>query len=409
MARLAERGVACELLEVSTHGDRVLDRPLAALGDDGIFVKELERALRERRADLAVHSCKDLPSVQPDDMRLAAILERADPRDAFCSERYGSFDELPAGASVGTSSPRRRAQLAALRADLRYDDLRGNVDTRLRKLREGRYDAIVLAVAGLERLGVRARHTVPFESSTLLGAAGQGALAVECREDDADLAERLHDILADPKTERAVAAERAVLRGLDAGCQAPIGAQAREREGTLELVALAARGDGARVLRASARAPVTDLASADALGMAVARMLRADGADDVLGRASPLAGTLFLLARTRGRESRIGPALRSAGAEVVEAHDEHAAHAALGSRVPDVLLFPSSGSVATLGAYLRDLRADGCRPLVAAMGPASAAAASDHGFPPDAVASEPAVAAFVQTITQLALERTITP
>ena len=169
------------MLGVTTSGDRDRTRPLDRFDDVNVFVKELESALRERRAGYAVHSCKDLAGTLPGDMRIAAISARADARDAFCSERYESLESLPAGAVVGTSSPRRRAQLAALRPDLRYENLRGNVDTRLKKLARGEYDAIVLAMAGLQRLGVAAAHVAPFAEDRLVPAVGQGALAVEVR------------------------------------------------------------------------------------------------------------------------------------------------------------------------------------------------------------------------------------
>jgi hydroxymethylbilane synthase len=226
-ARLAERGIATTILGITTAGDRVVDRPVAALGNESVWIKELEIALRERRADYAVHSCKDLPGVIPEDMHLAAFSEREDPRDAFCSERYASFDALPSGAIVGTSSMRRRAQLQALRPDLRYENIRGNVDTRLRKLREGTYDAVVLAMAGLLRLRLRATHTVPFSEEEVVPAVAQGALAVEVRAEDARLASELRAAINDTVTERCVGAERAALRALRAGCDAPLGIHAK--------------------------------------------------------------------------------------------------------------------------------------------------------------------------------------
>ncbi|MBV9439220.1 MAG: hydroxymethylbilane synthase, partial [Candidatus Eremiobacteraeota bacterium] len=248
LAELAAAGIASVVLELTTRGDTVQDRAVAAIGSDNVWVTELEAALRDGRADLAVHSCKDLPSALAADMRLAAITVREDARDAFCSERYASFDALPSGARVGTSSPRRRALLAALRPDLVFDDVRGNVDTRLRKLREGQYDALVLAAAGLARLGARARHTVPFATDVLVPAVGQGALGVETRAADA-LAERLGATLGDPPTAAAVTSERAFLRTLRAGCGAPVGAHAAWDGPLLRLRAAIASADGARVLR----------------------------------------------------------------------------------------------------------------------------------------------------------------
>lgn len=226
-ARLAERGIATSILGVTTHGDRDRERPIDELGGVNVFVKELEEALRERRADYAVHSCKDLAGALPLDMRIAAITRREDPRDAFCSERFADFESLPPGSVVGTSSPRRRALLAALRPDLRYENLRGNVDTRLRKLADGAYDAIVLAMAGLNRLGLRAAHVVPFGIERLVPAVGQGALAVETRAEDDRLAETLRSVVNDPSSELCVECERAALRELRAGCSAPLGIHAR--------------------------------------------------------------------------------------------------------------------------------------------------------------------------------------
>nr|MDQ6930314.1 hydroxymethylbilane synthase [Candidatus Eremiobacteraeota bacterium] len=178
-AKLAVAGIASTVLPVSTVGDRVQDRSIAAIGTENVFVSELESALRDGRAHYAVHSCKDLPSTLAGDMGLVALSAREDPRDAFCSERFESFAALPSGARIGTSSLRRRVQLLAIRSDLHYVDIRGNVDTRLRKLRDGEYDAIVLAMAGLVRLGARATHTVAFAQDEVVPAAGQGALAVE--------------------------------------------------------------------------------------------------------------------------------------------------------------------------------------------------------------------------------------
>jgi hydroxymethylbilane synthase len=409
MAKLAAAGIASTILPISTRGDRIQDRSLAALGTDSIFVKELELALREKRADYAVHSCKDLPSSLPDDMQVAAIGPREDPRDAFCSERYASFDDLPIGAVVGSSSPRRRAQLQALRPDLTFETIRGNVDTRLRKLREGTYDAIVLAMAGLTRLELRATHTVPFDPSVVIPAIGQGALGIECRAGDDGLARRLHDVLAGRETEFAVRAERAFLRALRGGCQAPVGAHATYAGGVLTLHAAIAAPDGSKILRGDFQAELTDPAEGEARADALARDLLARGGEALLARgeepAGPLGGQLFLLPRTQERPSQIAPALRGVGAEVVEAGDSAEAVQSLGGRAPDVLLFPSSGSVRAVTEYLGRLRKNGTRPIVATMGDASSAAAREAGFTPDLVAPEPTVAAFVQSVTQFVLGR----
>jgi len=417
-ALLARGGLVSTVLQISTKGDRVQDRSLAALGTDSIFVKELEQALRDGRADYAVHSCKDLPSALPGDMRIAAIGERDDPRDAFCSQRYPSFEALPAGSRVGTSSPRRRAQLAALRPDLIFETIRGNVDTRLRKLRDGGFDAIVLALAGLRRLGLSATYTVPLDPSLVIPAVGQGALAVETRASDGDLAGRISALFADRDVEVAVRAERAFLRTLRGGCQAPVGAHATFAGDVLTMRAAIAAPDGSRIVRGEASEHVSDVMGAERTGEALAKRLLGEGGAELLdaalatgpvrgepAAAEPLLGRLCLLPRTQERASAIAPALRGAGAEVIEAPDSAAVEAAFGRRRPHVLLFPSSGSVRAVAPYLAALRAAGERPVVAAMGEASARAASDAGFPPDVVATEPTVPAFIQDVTHFLVGR----
>jgi hydroxymethylbilane synthase len=273
-ARLAEHGIASSILALSTTGDRVQDRPVGAIGSINVWVKELETALRERRADYAVHSCKDLPSSLEADLRLAAVSRREDPRDAFCSEAFSRFEYLPEGAVVGTSSLRRRAQLQARRPDLRYEDLRGNVDTRLRKLREGRYDAVVLAMAGLNRLGTHATHTVAFSIEAMVPAVGQGALALETRADDEALAQTLRDAVNDAPTERCVTAERAALHALRAGCGAPIGIHAQTRKERMTLDGAYALPNGV-VLRERCEASVHTLEDAVLLGQRLARAFAA--------------------------------------------------------------------------------------------------------------------------------------
>lgn len=272
-ALVARRGIATEILEVTTAGDRDRERPLHALGETNVFVTELEAALRERRADYAVHSCKDLPSELTADMTIAAISVREDPRDAFCSERYERFEELPPGAVVGTSSLRRRYQLESLRPDLRYVDVRGNVDTRLRKLRDGAYDAIVLAMAGLNRLRTRSTHVVAFSIEHLVPAAAQGALAVEVRAGEAALAHELHAAVNDAAAERCVRLERAALRALRAGCSAPIGIHAREHGG--RIVADAAYAVAGSILRERIEDAVSTPQEAQTLGEALAQRLAA--------------------------------------------------------------------------------------------------------------------------------------
>ncbi len=404
MATLAEAGFPSTVVEITTRGDAMQDRSIAAIGSDNVFVTELELALRERRADYAVHSCKDLPSELADDMTLAAITVREDARDAFCSERYSTFDDLPAGARVGTSSPRRRAQLRAMRSDLTYDDVRGNVDTRLRKLRDGEYDAIVLACAGLNRLGAQATHTVPFGIDVVTPAVGQGALGIEARAGD-PVASRLDVVLTDRATSLAVRGERAFLRALRGGCQAPVGCHATWSDGRFRIQGAIAAPDGSRVIRGSREAALAlrEVEAAETLGAALAAELLEEGGGALLG-AGPLTGRIFLLPRTQDRPSRIAPALRDAGAEVVEASDSAGATLALGGRVPSAILFPSSGSVSAIAGYLGTLRSDGYRPVVAAMGPSSSATAGEHGWPPDVVAPTAEVGAFVQSVTRFVLE-----
>jgi len=389
-ARLARRGIATTFLNVTTTGDRVQDRSIAAIGSENIFVKELEAALRDGRARYAVHSCKDLPSTLPDDMRIAAISAREDPRDVFCSERYKDFASLPAGARVGTSSIRRQAQLMALRTDVLYADLRGNVDTRLRKLRDGEYDAIVLAAAGLNRLHASATHMRPFEVEEMVPAAGQGALAVEVRADES-LIQEIAQAVNDAPAELAIVCERAALRELRGGCQAPIGIHARFDKSMLHAVGAIAEPDGSRVVRAEVTGAVETTAEADAFGIELAKALNAM-------RAQPLSGRLVVLPRTQERSSRIASALRSDGAEVLEMRSGEPEPPGLGERVPDMIVFASSGSVGAAGGYLARVHRFDRRPAIAAMGPASSAAAHAAGFTPDLVAPEAAIEALVDAI-----------
>jgi hydroxymethylbilane synthase len=272
-ARLAERGIATTMLGITTAGDRDRRTPIEQMGEVNVFVKELEEALRERRADYAVHSCKDLPGLLPEDMRIAAFSCREDPRDAFCSERYADLAAVPAGAVVGTSSPRRRVQLEALRPDLRYEPLRGNVDTRLRKLATGEYDAIVLAMAGLKRLGARSTHVVPFPIEEMVPAVGQGALAVETRADDARVADALLAAIGDPVTEICVTCEREVLRAMRAGCSAPLGIHASLSDGTMTVYA-AYSPEGGLLTRMKVERRVDSPEQIRGLGVEIAERLR---------------------------------------------------------------------------------------------------------------------------------------
>ena len=276
--RLAAAGARVELLPLSTQGDRILDVPLAKIGGKGLFVKELETALLEGRADLAVHSIKDVPMDLPDGLGIAAILAREDPRDAFVSVHHRSLASLPIGARVGTSSLRRQCQLRALRPDLRLLDLRGNVNTRLAKLDAGEYDAIVLAAAGLRRLGMADRISEVLEPLQMLPAVGQGAIGVEIRDDDAEL-RALLATMHDEATARRVLAERALNRALNGGCQVPIAAHAVLAGETLELRALVGAVDGSRLLQSSGSGPADAPAS---LGESVAAELLAAGAGEIL-------------------------------------------------------------------------------------------------------------------------------
>jgi len=279
-ARLAERGISTTLLGITTAGDRDRRTPIDRLGSANVFVTELENALRERRADFAVHSCKDLAGTLPDDMRIAAFSSREDPRDAFCSERFAGFESLPTGAVVGTSSPRRRSQLAALRDDLRYVPVRGNVDTRLRKLADGEYDAIVVAMAGLNRLKARAAYVVPFAADAIVPAAGQGALAVETLAAGARFATVLYDAVNDRTSELCVRSERAALRALRAGCSAPLGIHA-SLHGEHMTVDVAYEAEPGTMQRVRASGPCATAADAEALGAEAAQRLQASAAAEV--------------------------------------------------------------------------------------------------------------------------------
>lgn len=276
--------LAVDLLGMSTHGDRVLDVSLSKIGGKGLFIKELETALADGRAHLAVHSLKDVPMDMPEGFALAAVLQREDPRDAFVSPRFGNLDALPAGACVGTSSLRRATQLLALRPDLRIESLRGNLDTRLRKLDDGGYDAIVLAVAGLKRLGLGARIAATFDTTAMTPAAGQGALGIEVRA-DADELRALLSPLVDRPTWLAVQAERAVSRGLGGNCSMPLAAHAAWQGDSLCLdVALGDADDLPRpLLRTRVQAVVDGDEAALRLGASAVARLRAGGADGYLG------------------------------------------------------------------------------------------------------------------------------
>ncbi|MBP6225776.1 MAG: hydroxymethylbilane synthase [Rhizobacter sp.] len=272
-------GLRVELLGMTTRGDEILDRTLSKVGGKGLFVKELETALEEGRAQLAVHSLKDVPMDLPDGFELAAVLEREDPRDAFVSNTHASLADLPHGAKVGTSSLRRVVQLRALRPDLLVEPLRGNLDTRLRKLDEGQYDAIVLAAAGLKRLGLASRIRSEFDTDQMLPCAGQGALGLEVRSDAAALRTQLAT-LAHAPTALAVHAERAVSRALGGSCSMPLAAHAVWAGSALSLRAAVGHPENpdAPLLRAAVSAEVQTEEQARALGEQAAAVLRDSGA-----------------------------------------------------------------------------------------------------------------------------------
>ncbi len=289
-------GWQVELLGMTTQGDQILDRSLSKVGGKGLFVKELETALADGRADIAVHSLKDVPMDLPEGFALACVMEREDPRDAFVSNTHPSLAALPQGAVVGTSSLRRLVLLKALRPDLRIEPLRGNLDTRLRKLDEGHYDAIVLAAAGLKRLGLESRIRACFEPDAMLPAAGQGALGIEVRAGRQDLMDGLAQ-LAHMPTWLAVTAERTVSRAMGGSCSMPLAAFTRGPadegmrleaawgdpgtagpDGIQASLSPAAAGAAAPLVRVRHEAPVRNFAEAEALGDKVAEMLRAGGA-----------------------------------------------------------------------------------------------------------------------------------
>jgi hydroxymethylbilane synthase len=272
------QGLRVELVSIKTRGDKILDSPLAKIGGKGLFVKELEEAMMDGRADIAVHSMKDVPMELPEGFVLPVICERHDPRDAFVSNDHDSLDALPEGAHVGTSSLRRQAQLMANRPDLKVSSLRGNVQTRLGKLDAGDFDAILLASAGLKRLGLedRIRYDMPPEES--LPAVGQGAVGIECREDAEDI-QALLAPLNDTDTWDRVTCERAMNRRLEGGCQVPIAGYSELEGDTLWLRGLVAAENGSEVLRVEGRAP---RAEGVALGTELGQQLLDKGADRIL-------------------------------------------------------------------------------------------------------------------------------
>ena len=271
-------GLKTELVKMVTRGDKILDAPLAKVGGKGLFVKELEQGMLEGTADIAVHSMKDVPVEFPQGLHLAVILEREDPTDAFVSNKYAALNDLPANARIGTSSLRRQCQIKEKFPDADIRSLRGNVNTRLAKLDAGEYDAIILASAGLKRLGLTDRITAQLSASESLPAMGQGAIGIECRTDDAEIHAYLK-VLHDENTSIRVGAERAMNARLNGGCQVPIAGFAEIDGQRLLLRGLVGSPDGSSMYRAEA---ASDLADFEALGRSVAEDLLAQGADRIL-------------------------------------------------------------------------------------------------------------------------------
>jgi hydroxymethylbilane synthase len=271
-------GTTVALTKIKTTGDKILDVPLAKVGGKGLFVKEIEEAMLRNEIDIAVHSMKDVPTFFPDGLHLSCITEREDPRDALLSRNKVRFRDLPVGAKVGTSSLRRQAQLMNIRPDFKIEQLRGNVDTRLRKLKEGQYDAIVLAAAGVKRLGLAENVTEYIDAEISLPAIGQGALGIECRVDDREL----NDLIAffnHADTRVCVTGERALLRRLEGGCQVPIACYGKVKDDKLSLVGLVGSVDGKQIIKEAIDGPSNE---AERLGVTLAEMLLKRGADAIL-------------------------------------------------------------------------------------------------------------------------------
>ncbi len=271
-------GLVVELVPMVTKGDIILDTPLAKVGGKGLFVKELEQAMLDGRADIAVHSMKDVPVEFPEGLGLVTICEREDPRDAFVSNKYNGFADLPEGAVVGTSSLRRQCQVREMRPDLVVKDLRGNVGTRLGKLDKGEYDAIILAAAGLKRLNLHDRIRAEIEPEEILPAVGQGAVGIECRLDD-ERVRTLLEPLADANTTFRVLCERAMNNRLQGGCQVPIGSYSVIQGDQIFLRALVGEPDGSQIIRGEVTGP---LEKAEELGTGLAEQLLEDGARPIL-------------------------------------------------------------------------------------------------------------------------------
>ena len=266
---------------MTTKGDKILNAPLAKIGGKGLFTKELETAMLEGEIDIAVHSLKDMPVVVPEGLVITAITQRADPGDAFVSSKYESFQQLPAGAKVGTSSLRRKAQLLHARPDLQIEDLRGNVNTRLRKMEEENFDGIILACAGLKRLGFGDKIRQVLPQTMCLPAVGQGALAIECRQADKETRELL-EFLNDRWTRLCTEAERGFLATVEGGCQVPVGVHAVSAEAGIRVEAVIASLDGSTLLRDAQEAEIKDAQEARAVGVNLAEKLLARGGREIL-------------------------------------------------------------------------------------------------------------------------------
>jgi len=400
-ARLAELGVETRIEIIKTTGDKITDVPLAQVGAKGLFTKEIEEALLDGRVDLAVHSMKDLPTEVPAGLTVAAIPAREDARDAMVGR---ALAELPKGARVGTSSLRRSAQLHALRPDLEIEPLRGNLDTRLRKLAEGRYDAILLAAAGLKRLGWGDRISELLPAGVMCPAVGQGALAIETR-DDGD-AHQTVSRLDDPATRAAVTAERALLGALGGGCQVPIGCHATADQDALKLTAIVASPDGRSVVRGEKSGLMSDAAL---LGSTLARELLAAGGRAILEAVygpMPLLGVRVAVTRARELAGDLAAKLRARGAEVVELATIEirppadpapfeCALKAIGTF--DWIVFTSANGVRAFAAR-RGQDAPKLRAAICAIGPATRQAAEEAGLVvslmPEKYVAESLVAAF---------------
>jgi hydroxymethylbilane synthase len=389
-SRLAALGVGTRLEVIRTTGDRITGVPLAKVGAKGLFTKEIEEALLDGRIDLAVHSLKDLPTVLPAGLAIAAVPGRELPFDALVGSTLAA---LGSGARVGTSSLRRAAQLRARRPDLVIEDIRGNLDTRLRKLDEGGYDAILLAAAGLHRLGWGERIAELLPPEAMCPAVGQGALAVETRTSGEafEICRRLDD----PAARAAVTAERAVLRALGGGCQVPIGAHAVVDGGRLRLRAVVVHPNGGTVVARECEGPAHE---AENLGALAAAWLLEHGARAILrevyGAALPLAGKRVVVTRSRDQSGALAEKLRAYGASVIELpaiefapmeDTSAAARAAAELEAYDWLVFTSANGVAF---FMRHAEAARFRGRVCAVGPATAAAAENAGFKVDVMPEE---------------------